>query len=321
MLPKILSTSVIRAAECGDSHGGLYLIDLEKKTHQLVLDWKDESIDFEGRGGERGLRGVVCYNDSVYLASNSAILKLNLKFEILDQFTNEYLDNIHEIHIHGDELLVTSTGFDSLLWFDLKSEKFQSAFMYRKETNPSSVFKKIRNRLIPKHRYISKFFNPNIPNQLERLDSTHINSVFTNKNLVYFSGTSLNHLCRIEKTGLAKQFYSIPWKTHNGRFSNGSVYFNNTPTNIVKRVNPLTNEVLEYHIPDIVDVKDKINSDRIAKRSFNRGMLFHEEYLIVGSSPSNITVFNIHSGKFITQIQLSNDIKNAIHGIALYPFG
>jgi len=41
MLPKILSTSVIRAANFGDSHGGLYLIDLEKETHQLVLDWKD----------------------------------------------------------------------------------------------------------------------------------------------------------------------------------------------------------------------------------------------------------------------------------------
>jgi len=321
MLPKVLSTSVIRAAECGDSHGGLYLIDLENETHQLVLDWKDESIDFEGRGGERGLRGVVCYNDYIYLASNSAILKLNLKFEILDQFTNEHLDNIHEIHIHGDELLITSTGFDSIIWFDLKEEKFQSAFLFRKETNPSSVFKKIRNRLMPKQRFISKFFNPNIPNQVERFDSTHINSVFTDDDWVYFSGTSLNHLYRIEKSGLAKQFYSIPSKTHNGRFSNGSVYFNNTPTNIVKRVNPLTNDVLEYHIPDIVEVEDKINSDQIAKRSFNRGMLFHDDFLIVGSSPSNITVFDIRSGEFIKQIQLSNDIKNAIHGIALYPFG
>ena len=216
--------------------------------------------------------------------------------------------------------MVTSTGFDSIIWFDLKEEKFQSAFLFRKETNRSSFFKKIRNRLIPKQRYISKFFNPNIPNQLERLDSTHINSVFTDNNSVYFSGTSLNHLYRIEKKGLAKQFYSIPWETHNGRFSNGSVYFNNTPTNIVNRVNPLTNDVLKYQIPDIVDVEDRINSDQIAKRSFNRGMLFHDDILIVGSSPSNITVFNIHSGKFIKQLQLSNDIKNAIHGIALYPF-
>lgn len=117
-----------------------------------------------------------------------------------------------------------------------------------------------------------------------------------------------------------KPDYIIPFKTHNGRYSKDYIYFNNTPTNIVKRVNPVTNDILEYQIPDIIDVEDRINSDQIAKRSFNRGMLFHDEYLIVGSSPSNITVFNIHSGKLIKQIQLSNDIKNAIHGIALYPF-
>ena len=320
MLPKILSTSVIRAAECGDSHGGLYLIDLENETHQLVLDWKDESIDFEGRGGERGLRGVVCFNDYIYLASNSAILKLNLKFEILDQYTNEYLENIHEIHIQGDELLVTSTGFDSLLWFDLKSEKFKSALLFRKEPPPTSILKRLRNKLLPKARFVSKFYNPNEPNQVDKKDSTHINSVFTDKDNIYFSGTSLNNLYRLDEIGNVKPDYIIPFKTHNGRFSKDYIYFNNTPTNIVKRVNPLTNDVLEYQIPDIVDVEDKINSDRIAKRSFNRGMLFHDEYLIVGSSPSNIAVFNIHSGKLIKQIQLSNDIKNAIHGIALYPF-
>jgi len=67
-------------------------------------------------------------------------------------------------------------------------------------------------------------------------------------------------------------------------------------------------------------VEDDINSDKIAKNSFNRGMLFHEDYLIVGSSPSNITVFNIHTGELIKQIQLSKDIKNAVNGIALYPF-
>ena len=49
-------------------------------------------------------------------------------------------------------------------------------------------------------------------------------------------------------------------------------------------------------------------------------MLFHEDYLIVGSSPSNITVFNIHTGELIKQIQLSKDIKNAVNGIALYLF-
>lgn len=321
MLPKILATSVIRATELGDSHGGLYLIDLEKETHQLVLDWKDQSIDFEGRGGERGLRGVAFYEEFIFLASNSEILKLNQNFEIVNQFTNEYLDNIHEIIIENDDLLITSTGFDSIVWFNLQKEEFQSAYLFRKEPPPTTILNKIRNRLIPKQRYVSKYYDPNVTKQAHPQDSTHINSVFVNNGLIYFSGTSLNHLYQLQKPHMAKAFCALPWKTHNGRYSNEFVYFNNTPTNVVKRINPQTEEVLSYHIPEIIDVEDYTNNDRIAKRSFNRGMLFHDDYLIVGSSPSNISVFDIHSGELIKQIQLSKDIKNAIHGIALYPFG
>jgi hypothetical protein len=210
-----------------------------------VLDWDDKSIDFEGRGGERGLRGVVCYKGYLYIASNAQILKLDQKFIILDRFSNEYLDNIHEILLYNEDLLITSTGFDSIMWFDLKEEKFKSAFLFRKEPIPTSLIKRFRNKIFPKMRFLIKFYNPNETNHAERKDSTHINSVYTDKGNVYFSGTSLNNLCQLVKGRKVKPFYPIPIKTHKGRFSNGFVFFNNTPTNIVKRINQKINEVFE----------------------------------------------------------------------------
>ncbi|GAG21460.1 unnamed protein product [marine sediment metagenome] len=58
-LPKVVATSVIRATQMGDTHGGMYLVDLEAGEFEKTIDWHKEDIDWRGRGGERGLRGLV----------------------------------------------------------------------------------------------------------------------------------------------------------------------------------------------------------------------------------------------------------------------
>lgn len=57
-LPTVIASSVIRTSSQGESHGGLYLVDLETGSFEQVLDWNDGSISWEGRGAERGLRGI-----------------------------------------------------------------------------------------------------------------------------------------------------------------------------------------------------------------------------------------------------------------------
>lgn len=57
-LPKVLASSVIRSAHQGQSHGGVYVVDLESNHCEQVVDWNDQSINWEGRGLDRGLRGT-----------------------------------------------------------------------------------------------------------------------------------------------------------------------------------------------------------------------------------------------------------------------
>lgn len=51
---KLVVTSVVRGAQQGDSHGGVYLIDLQDQTVEQKLDWNTVDIDWQGRGWDRG---------------------------------------------------------------------------------------------------------------------------------------------------------------------------------------------------------------------------------------------------------------------------
>jgi len=72
-LPRVIATSVVRSAHQGESHGGVYLIDLNSGQYDQVIDWNDESINWEGRGGDRGLRGIAFHNNRVFLAVSNEI--------------------------------------------------------------------------------------------------------------------------------------------------------------------------------------------------------------------------------------------------------
>ena len=57
-LPKFVATSVVRGSQQGESHGGIFTIDFESREVTQHVDWNTGEIDFEGRGADRGLRGI-----------------------------------------------------------------------------------------------------------------------------------------------------------------------------------------------------------------------------------------------------------------------
>ena len=57
-LTTLIATSVVRGSQQGESHGGIYTVDFETQTGEQRVDWNTSKIDFEGRGADRGLRGI-----------------------------------------------------------------------------------------------------------------------------------------------------------------------------------------------------------------------------------------------------------------------
>ena len=113
-LPTVIVSSVIRSAHQGDSHGGVYLINLETEQIKQLIDWDDPMISWDGRGGDRGLRGIAFYHDHIYLAASNEIFVYDAEFHLIKSYKNRYLQHCHEIFIDNKTLYVTSTGYDSM---------------------------------------------------------------------------------------------------------------------------------------------------------------------------------------------------------------
>ena len=103
-LPRIVCSSVVRSVHQGESHGGVYLVDLQAGTSEQVLDWTDDTIDWEGRGGDRGLRGIAFHDGLIYLAASDEIFVYDRHFVRQGSFRNPYLHLCHEMFVDGDRL-------------------------------------------------------------------------------------------------------------------------------------------------------------------------------------------------------------------------
>ncbi len=121
---KLITTSVVRGSHQGESHGGVYLIDVERREVRQTIDWNTTAIDWQGRGWDRGLRGIAFDGEVVYIAASDELFAYTPDFRLLGSWRNPYLRHCHEIVIHERRLFLTSTGFDSILAFDLDKREF-----------------------------------------------------------------------------------------------------------------------------------------------------------------------------------------------------
>ena len=121
---KLVTTSVVRGSQQGESHGGVYLLDLESQEVTQVLDWDRAGIDWQGRGWDRGLRGIAFDGETVYIAASDELFAYSPDFRLLGSWRNPYLKHCHEIAVWDRRLFLASTGFDTVLGFDLDAKVF-----------------------------------------------------------------------------------------------------------------------------------------------------------------------------------------------------
>src|SRR5262245_4820373 len=123
----LVTTSVVRGSQQGQSHGGVYLIDLERRSVQQTIDWNKADIDWTGRGWDRGLRGIAFDGETIYIAASDELFAYTPDFRPVGSWRNPYLRHCHEIVVYRRSLFLTSTGFDSILAFDLDEHAFHWA--------------------------------------------------------------------------------------------------------------------------------------------------------------------------------------------------
>src|SRR5690606_25008649 len=207
----LVATSVVRGSHQGESHGGVYLIDLEHERVLQPVDWNTLDIDWQGRGWDRGLRGIAFDGERVFIAASDELFVFTPAFERLASYRNPYLKQCHEITCYRRRLLLTSTGYDAILGFDLDNERFSFGLPIAREEDGF--------RGMP--------FNPADDRGPLYSNHLHLNSVYCNPAGMFISGLRTGGLLRFDGRRI-EQVITLPQGVHNARPFRDGILFNDT---------------------------------------------------------------------------------------------
>ncbi|MDC0374655.1 hypothetical protein OAN00_03700 [Pseudomonadales bacterium] len=306
-LPKLIATSVVRGSQKGQSHGGVYLVDFGAQQVDQVIDWNSGEIDFAGRGWDRGLRGIEFTADAVWIAASDELFCYSPDFQLIASYRNEYLKHCHEISRKDHLLFLTSTGYDSLLVFNLNTRAFIWGLYISKNGQD----------------WIGQRFDPNARGGPPFANNYHINMVSVSDAGIFFSGLNTGALLRVNAEMQVAMVCSLPTGCHNAQPFKGGVLFNDTASNVVRAVDRLGQSFAQKIIlyPEAELDYAGVDSSKVARQGFARGLcVIDDQCVAVGSSPSTITVFDVQADRRLTGVNLTMDIRNAIHGLEVWPF-
>ncbi len=305
LIPKLLVSSVVRGSQQGDSHGGLYLVDVEKRDIEQVVDWNTGAIDFEGRGADRGLRGIAIIGKEIFVAASDEIFVFDPWFRQQTSYRNPYLKHCHEMSAHNGKLYITSTGFDSLVRLDLKSRQFDLGIRLDTDAGVIGV----------------TAFDPKQPGGPGPANNFHINNVFVDDTGVYASGRNMPALVQMTQSAVGL-VAGLPKGSHNARPFGGGVLFNDTESDAVvwrtkdKRV---SSRVPRYD-PALL-LRADADASGIARQAFGRGLCpLFDTLVAAGSSPTTVSIHDMEAGTVVASVNLTLDVRNAAHGLAVWPF-
>jgi hypothetical protein len=312
----VLASVVVRSAHKGESHGAVYLVDLEHQTRREVVRW-DRDIDWSGRGFDRGLRGIAFHQDLTYIAASDELLAFDQSFCCVGRVRSRYLRHCHEITVDQDRLWATSTGFDSLLCLDLELQRWVLGVCLRR-----GWWQQVTHRLLPALPPRPHLFDPSADDGPEPGDTVHLNTVVAADGAVYCSGTGMGCMLRLEGRDLSTHA-RVPLGTHNVQPYRGGLLMNLTPADVIRHA-AVDGTVLEQWKVPVYDEQQLLNrglpADH-ARQGFGRGLCVSPDGDIIGgSSPATVSRYVHGRWSAVQSFNLSLDIRHAIHGLEIYPY-
>ncbi len=306
-MPKLIATSVIRGSSQGESHGGIYVVDLEKERVYQPVDWSKKDIDWQGHGGDRGLRGIAIHNERVFVVSSDELLEYTPNFDLVAAYPNQYLKHCHEICVHEHHVFITASAFDSILAFNLRTNTFDNAFMVTTDGQSLSM----------------RQYSPVSDDGPLPMNKLHINNVFCEKGGMYISGLRTNGLLLFngKRIGVSS---TLPTGANNARPFRDGIVFNDTQSNKMRyasrsRVDDCAFDVPSYSNAELLNTET--DDSHIARQGFGRGLCVISNTLIAaGTSPATIALYDLEQKKMETAINFSTDVRNTIHSLAVWPF-
>jgi hypothetical protein len=284
----------------------VYVIDFDHHRAVQVLDWNRMDIDWQGRGWDRGLRGIAFDGETIYIAASDELFAYTPEFRRIGSWRNRYLKHCHEICRHERTLFVTSTGFDSILGFDLDRKSFSWGLKVSTEGDAFS----------------GQPFDPEFDRGPQPSNLLHLNNVHCETGGMHISGMRTSGMLLFNGREL-RRWVTLPIGVHNARPFRDGVLFNDTEADVVRYVGRDRQQVLKVpRFPPESLTHVSPEDSRIARQAFARGLcVIDDDTIACGSSPSTITLHHLKPGSQSRMATLTHDVRNAIHGLEVWPYG
>ena len=339
---KILASVVVRGAAPGDAHGGLYWVEPDAARWELAWEGR-EGIDWAGRGGDRGLRGLARGQGRIWVAASRELLEMTEDLQPVARHRCDALGLAHQIALHEGWLFVTSTAFDSVLGFEIATRRWRWGLLVRGRDADLDV-----------HTFDPEHTTPPLGN------SVHLNQVCIAEGALWLSGRNCRHRIRV-LNGEADIVGQVPWGTHDVRPHRGGVLYNDTESDCVCWEPANSPTVQGQGAATAADTRPKPEeqfqnakaqnrpqsprsgrsprkgapvriavprfaptelegydpaSGPLARQAFARGLCVTPEGRVFGgSSPATLTEYDLDAGQPKQKVTLTRDIRHAIHGL------
>ncbi len=296
----------MRGSRQGESHGGVYLVDFATDRAAQVLDWNTMDIDWQGRGWDRGLRGIAFDGETVFIAASDELFAYTPDFRLIGSWRNRYLRHCHEICRHERTLFLASTGFDSILGFDLDRKEFSWGLRVTALGDG----------------YTGTPFDPGFEDGPLPSNALHLNNVHCEQGGMHISGLRTTGILLFNGREL-RRWVEIPVGSHNARPFRDGVLFNDTEADVVRFVTRDAERVFDVpRFPEESLTHVGADDSRLARQAFARGLcVIDDDTIAAGSSPSTMTLHDLRPGGQARMATLTRDVRNAIHGFEPWPFG
>jgi hypothetical protein len=305
---KLVTTSVVRGSHQGESHGGVYLVDLDSRAVDQVLDWDKAGIDWQGRGWDRGLRGIAFDGGHVYIAASDELFAFTPDFRPAGSWRNPYLKHCHEVAVWERRLYLASTGFDSVLAFDLDAREFCWGM----------------HVVTSKFRFQGRAFDPRKDEGPLMLNKLHLNNVHCTRGGMYLSGMKTGGMLLFNGREV-NMAVELPPGTHNARPFRDGVLFNDTAANVLRyagRGDGREDRAMGVpSYPADALLHADMDQSGLARQGFARGLAVLSGSVVAGgSSPSTVSVYDLAANQRLLSVNLTMDVRNAIHGLEVWPY-
>jgi hypothetical protein len=173
-------------------------------------------------------------------------------------------------------------------------------------------------------RFVARGFDPHKDDGPLMLNKLHLNNVHCTKGGMYLSGLRTGGMLLFNGREI-HMAVELPPGTHNARPFRDGVLFNDTESNLLRyagRGDGQEDRALRVPTyPEESLLHADTDQTGLARQGFARGLAVLSDTLVAGgSSPSTVTVYDLPGNSRALSVNLTMDVRNAIHGLEVWPF-